>query len=98
MGLKGVDYDKLAEKRSEVRKRRSSLVNAKGRAGDRRQPGEVRSRGDAIKSFCSECITSYGLDTGDAGSVKATIEACFCTECHLWPWRNGPLDEDAGTR
>ena len=77
---------------------RTSAINAKGRAKDRRVPGECRTRKDAIQSFCSECITSYGLDNGGHGSILAAIVACECQECHLWPWRRGKLvfDDDGG--
>ena len=93
MGMEHIDRDKAAKALQEARKRHSNAVNTKGRAGDRRKPGEIRNRGDSIKSFCSECITSYGLDTGGAGGTQAAIRACASTECHLYPWRLGKLDD-----
>ena len=93
--LEGVDKEMASKAAQEARKATSRAINAKGRATERRQPGEVRSRKDAIRSFCSECITMYGLDNGDAGTIKGAIEACPATECHLWPWRGGPLDKNA---
>lgn len=92
MGLKGVDYKVAIEKSREAKKRNAEAVTIKGRATDRRKPGEVRSPKDAITSFCSECITMYGLDVGGTGSVLNAIKACDCQECHLWPWRTGKLE------
>ena len=73
---------------------KGSKMTHKGRARDRREPGEIRSRKDAVMSFCSECITAYGLDCGGHGGVAAAIRACPSTKCHLWPWRNGPIEID----
>ena len=97
MGIKDVDREKAAEASKKAIKRRSEAVNARGRATDRRQDGEVRSRKDSITSFCSECITSYGDDVGGHGSIKNAIRHCPATECHLWPWRLGTLDLDGLT-
>lgn len=95
MGLKGVDYDELVEKRVKAQKRASAAINTKGRATDRRQRGEIRSRRDAIISFCTECMTSYGDDNGGCGTIAAAIRDCCAPECHLYPWRCGPLDVEA---
>ena len=94
MGLPGVDYDKAAKARKAAAKKRAETINASGRATDRRKPDEVRNTGDSITSFCSECITSYGLDTGGYGSVLNAIRMCTATECHLYPWRTGKLEID----
>lgn len=89
----------LSEKAQAARlaavKKRSAAINTKGRAKDRRSSGEVRNRRDSIMSFCSECITAYGLDVGGNGSVAAAVRACPSVECHLYPWRNGKIDEEA---
>ena len=94
MVLEHVDYGKALEARKEALKKTAEAINAKGRATDRRQDGEVRNRRDSITSFCSECITSYGLDTGGYGSVLNSIRMCTSPECHLYPWRTGKLQED----
>ena len=72
---------------------KSMKPNFTGRAENRRRPGELRSRKDAIRSFCSECITGYGDDVGGNGSILGAIRACAAWECHLWPWRLGAVDE-----
>ena len=59
---------------------------------DRRLPGKVLGRRAAIMSMCSECV---GHDSGGLGSVAAAVRACPAVKCHLWPWRNGKLDEEA---
>ena len=94
MGLPGVDYDKATKARLEAAGKRKEMINASSRATDRRKPDEVRNAGDSITSFCSECITSYGLDTGGYGSVLNAIRMCTTTECHLYPWRTGKLEID----
>ena len=94
MAFDNVDRKKAAEARKEALKRITEAINAKGTASDRRKPGEVRTRKDSIRSFCSECITSYGLDVGGYGSVLNAIRMCTSTECHLYPWRTGNLDTD----
>ena len=96
MNLDGVDKKEASRKSAEARKAASDAINAKGRATDRRKPGEIRTRKDSIASFCSECITSYGLDTGGYGSVLNAIRMCTSTECHLYPWRTGKLEVDNG--
>ena len=94
MNLDGVDKKEASRKSAEARKAASDAINAKGRATDRRKPGEIRTRKDSITSFCSECITSYGLDTGGYGSVLNAIRMCTSTNCHLYPWRTGKLEVD----
>ena len=94
MNLDGVDKKEASRKSAEARKAASDAINAKGRATDRRKPGEIRNRRDSITSFCSECITSYGLDVGGYGSVLNAIRMCTSTECHLYPWRTGKLDTE----
>ena len=98
MGFDNVDIEKRKIAQQIARDRKKAAVNTVGRAKDRRVSGECRSRGDAITSFCSECITSYGLDVGGHGSILDAITACECQECHLWPWRRGKLvfDDDGG--
>ena len=92
-----IDVKARAEAIAEAKRKKSAAITAKGRATDRRS-GETRSPQDAITSFCSECITSYGLDVAGHGSVLGAITACDTLECHLWPWRRGRLvfDEDGG--
>jgi hypothetical protein len=94
MFLEDVDRQEAARLSSEARKRASDAITHKGRAKDRRQPGECRRPQDAITSFCSECITMYGLDTGGHGSILNAIRGCTAKECHLWPWRTGKLVVD----
>ena len=93
MAFDGVDKEAAAKKSQETRKRRRALINAKGRARDRRRADEIRSPRDSIISFCTECITAYGLDVGGAGSVAEAINRCTAPECHLYPWRNGKLED-----
>ena len=81
---------------AEAARKRTEAVNMKGRATDRRKTGEIRNRKDSITSFCSECITSYGLDTGGYGTILNAIRMCTATECHLYPWRTGKLEVDNG--
>ena len=81
--------EKALKARKEASKARNGFVNKTGRARDRRMSGDVRNYKDSIASFCSECITGYGDDTGGAGSVFRAVEACTADKCHLWPWRNG---------
>lgn len=80
---------KALEARKEALLAKKEMVNKNGRAKDRRLPGEARNISDSVASFCSECITGYGDDTGGAGSVFRAIEACNSKECHLFPWRGG---------
>ena len=94
MALEYVDYGMAAEARKEATKNAAEIINTKGRATDRRKAGEVRNRGDSITSFCSECITSYGDDTGGYGGILNAIRMCTATECHLYPWRTGKLETD----
>jgi hypothetical protein len=82
----------MREKAARTPRKPQAKATHHGRAKNRREPGELRTRSDAIQSFCSECITGYGLDCGGAGSVKAAIKCCTSTKCHLWPWRLGALD------
>lgn len=49
----------------------------------RRQCGEVASRKEAIRNFCLECM----------GYQQAEIRRCTATECWLYPWRLGALDD-----
>ena len=94
MAFDNVDLEIRKAAVAEAAKKRAEAINTKGRATDRRQDGEVRNRRDSITSFCSECITSYGLDVGGYGSVLNAIRMCTSTECHLYPWRTGKLDTD----
>ena len=94
MSFDDLDMEEVHRKSAEARKAASDAINTKGRATDRRKPGEIRTRKDSITSFCSECITSYGLDVGGYGSVLNAIRMCTSTECHLYPWRTGNLDTD----
>jgi hypothetical protein len=86
----GVDEEKRVEALARSQRMRSAAITAKGRATDRRND-ENRPPQDAITSFCSECITGYGLDIGGHGSLLAAVVACPATECHLWPWRRGRM-------
>ena len=97
MSFEDVDKDAAREASNRSRRMRADAITAKGRATDRRR-GENRAPQDAITSFCSECITMYGLDVGGDGSVLGAITACSCQECHLWPWRRGRMmfDEEGG--
>ena len=96
MGFDNVDLEDAHRKSAEARKVAAEAINAKGRATDRRKPGEIRTRKDSITSFCSECITSYGDDIGGYGSILNAIRMCTATECHLYPWRTGKLEVDNG--
>ena len=96
MAFDTVDLEKRKAARAEAAKITSEAVNTKGRATDRRKTGEIRNRKDSITSFCSECITSYGLDTGGYGTILNAIRMCTATECHLYPWRTGKLEVDNG--
>ena len=95
--LMAVDPELRGKRISDAKKKKADAITAKGRATDRRR-GENRTPQDAITSFCSECITMYGLDVGGNGSVLGAITACSCQECHLWPWRRGRMmfDEEGG--
>jgi hypothetical protein len=93
MGFDWVNEEKRLKASIEASKKRKERINARGRARDRRKAGEVRSPQDSIISFCTECITGYGLDVGGAGSVAEAINRCTAPECHLYPWRNGKLEE-----
>lgn len=53
-------------------------------AKHRRKPGQVASRKDAIRNFCMECM----------GYQMAEIRRCTSTECWLYPWRLGMLDDE----
>lgn len=44
------------------------------------------TRGEAIKEFCRMCRC---VNPGD----RSVISACDTEECHLYPWRNGKLEE-----
>ena len=94
MMFEGVDTEARAEAIAEAKRRKAASITHTGRAKDRRQPGECRRPQDAITSFCSECITMYGLDTGGHGSILNAIRECTAKECHLWPWRTGKLVVD----
>lgn len=50
----------------------------------RRQCGEVASRKEAIRNFCMECM----------GYQQAEIRRCTSTQCWLYPWRLGALDDE----
>lgn len=93
MAFNGVDRDAAVKAATEAKRRKAAAITASGRALDRRQQGEIRSPQDSITSFCSECITGYGLDVGGHGSVLNAIRECTSKECHLYPWRTGKLDE-----
>jgi hypothetical protein len=93
MAIEWIDREKAEAARKESMEKRRQAINAKGRARDRRKAGEVRNQRDSIISLCTECITGYGLDVGGAGSVAEAINRCTAPECHLYPWRNGKLEE-----
>jgi hypothetical protein len=88
--FQNVDTEARARAIAEAKRKKAAAITARGRATDRRS-GENRTPQDAITSFCSECITMYGLDCGGHGGVLAAITACTCKECHLWPWRRGKM-------
>ena len=94
MGFDNIDLANRRIAQAEAARKRADAINAKGRATDRRKLGEIRNRKDSITSFCSECITSYGLDVGGYGSVLNAIRMCTSTECHLYPWRTGKIEVD----
>ena len=71
------------------RTRSASLVNHRGPVMARREAGLVLGRSDAIRSFCYECM---GWDPAGAGSMAAAVRHCPARCCHLWPYRNGPID------
>ena len=91
--ISNFDDPKLKAQARATRKKNDDLkreaINQTGRARARREPGDARNVLDSIASFCSACITAYGLDTAGDGSVKAAIEACTAPPCHLYPWRGG---------
>ena len=58
----------------------------------RRRDGEVVTRAASIRSHCAECM---GWDSGGHGSVAPVVRVCPASECWMWPWRNGPLDDEA---
>ena len=95
--FQNIDTEARARAIADSKRKKSAAITARGRATDRRR-GENRNPQDAITSFCSECITMYGLDVGGNGSVLGAITACSCQECHLWPWRRGRMmfDEEGG--
>jgi hypothetical protein len=75
-----------------TRRERKVPINVAGVPMRRRQPGEVPSRGTAIRAHCRECC---GWDSGGLGSVAANVRACTARECWLWPYRNGALCGEA---
>lgn len=89
--VKQFDPAAAGRKGAESRRRKSALINAKGQARDRRQPGEVRSLTNAIASFCAECC---GFDPGGCGSMRAAVEDCLGPLCHLYLYRNGVFHLD----
>lgn len=50
----------------------------------RRKKGEVASRKEAVRNFCLECM----------GYQIAEVRRCTATQCWLYPWRLGALDEE----
>lgn len=93
MATKHLTSEAARKARDEARLKANALrreaVNTKGRASDRRKPGECRNQPDSIASFCAECM-GYETDPGQ-GTMAHIIETCVATECHLYPWRGGKL-------
>jgi hypothetical protein len=56
----------------------------------RRMSGDIPTRSAAVRSFCYECL---GWEPDGHGGMAAVVRSCTCRECHLWPYRNGPLDQ-----
>lgn len=75
-------------KRPSKRRRTPSGRKIEKVVNRRRRPGEVFIRSTAIRNHCRECC-GWESDPKD----------CPAVECHLWPYRLGPLDPksaDAG--
>jgi hypothetical protein len=59
-------------------------------AASKRHTGGCKgqTRGSAIKEFCNQC------QCVPKGSRRTSVKECQTKECWLWPWRNGPVDQE----
>lgn len=95
-----VKIDRIPEERKAAgrakavirRKENSAKVNFRQLVNRRRRPDEIPSRKVAVENFCRECM---GWESGYPGvRVKEGVRRCTATECWLYPWRVGPLEEE----